>query len=239
MSAKPETNKLPQIVLVVAAADNDVIGAGGKLPWHLRSDLQHFRALTMGKPVVMGRKTYLSIGRPLPGRTNIVVSRDPAFAGPGLLIAPTLETALTAARGDALRRGSDIMVIGGAEIFAQLLSAAARLELTRVHLRPEGDVLSAANRVGRVAGNRPARFPTGTARRCRFHRDELPVALCNNDARHVRLSAQGKAYNPAAEHAAFWRGWMFHALEQSRRRSWGAGPKGPGDRVAIVGSQFS
>ena len=95
----------------------------------------------MGKPVVMGRKTYLSIGRPLPGRTNIVVSRDPAFAGPGLLIAPTLETALTAARGDALRRGSDIMVIGGAEIFAQLLSAAARLELTRVHLRPEGDVL--------------------------------------------------------------------------------------------------
>jgi dihydrofolate reductase len=141
VSAKFEANKLPQIVLVVAAADNDVIGAGGKLPWHLRSDLQHFRALTMGKPVVMGRKTYLSIGRPLPGRTNIVVSRDPAFAAPGLLVAPTLESALAAARGDALRRGSDIMVIGGAEIFAQLLSAAARLELTRVHLRPEGDVL--------------------------------------------------------------------------------------------------
>jgi dihydrofolate reductase len=141
LSANSETNKLPQIVLVVAAADNDVIGAGGKLPWHLRSDLQHFRALTMGKPVVMGRKTYLSIGRPLPGRTNVVVSRDPAFAAPGLLVAPAVQTALAAARGDALRRGSDIMVIGGAEIFGQLLSAAARLELTRVHLRPEGDVL--------------------------------------------------------------------------------------------------
>jgi dihydrofolate reductase len=141
VSAKSEANKLSQIVLIVAAADNDVIGAGGKLPWHLRSDLQHFRALTMGTPVVMGRKTYLSIGRPLPRRTNIVVSRDPAFAAPGLLVAPTLEAALAAARGDALRRGSDIMVIGGAEIFAQLLSAAARLELTRVHLRPEGDVL--------------------------------------------------------------------------------------------------
>ena len=141
MSAKSEANKQPHIVLVVAAADNDVIGAGGKLPWHLRSDLQHFRALTMGTPVVMGRKTYLSIGRLLPGRTNIVVSRDSGFAAPGLLVAPTLRAALTVARGDARRRGSEIMVIGGAEIFAQLLPAAARLELTRVHLRPEGDAL--------------------------------------------------------------------------------------------------
>ena len=123
MSAQFQANKKPHIVLVVAAADNDVIGSDGKLPWHLRSDLQHFRALTMGKPVVMGRKTYLSIGRPLPGRTNIVVSRGPGFAAPGLLVAPTLQAALTAARGDALRRWSDIMVIGGAEIFAQLLPA--------------------------------------------------------------------------------------------------------------------
>jgi dihydrofolate reductase len=141
VNAKSDAAASPALVLVVAAADNDVIGAGGKLPWHLRSDLQHFRALTMGKPVVMGRKTYRSIGRPLPGRTNIVVSRDPTFAAPGLLVAPTLEIALTAARGDALRRGSDIMVIGGAEIFAQLLPTATRLELTRVHLRPQGDVL--------------------------------------------------------------------------------------------------
>jgi dihydrofolate reductase len=141
VSAKFDAEKQPAIVLIVAAADNDVIGRGGKLPWHLRSDLQHFRALTMGKPVVMGRKTYLSIGRPLPGRTNIVVSRDPAFTAPGLLVAPTPAAALAAARGDALRRRSDIIVIGGADIFAQLLPVATRLELTRVHLRPEGDVL--------------------------------------------------------------------------------------------------
>jgi dihydrofolate reductase len=141
VSAEPQPNEKPHIVLVVAVADNDVIGNDGKLPWHLRSDLQHFRAFTTGKPVVMGRKTYLSIGRPLPGRTNIVVSRDPGFAAPGVLVAPTLQAALTAARGDGLRRGSDVMVIGGAEIFAQLLPAAARLELTRVHLHPDGDVL--------------------------------------------------------------------------------------------------
>jgi dihydrofolate reductase len=141
VSAKPDTEKPPVIVLIIAAADNDVIGRDGGLPWHLRSDLQHFRALTMGKPVVMGRKTYLSIGRPLPGRTNIVVSRDPAFAASGLVVAPTLAAALAAAHGDALRRASDIMVIGGADIFAQALPLAARLELTRVQLRPEGDVM--------------------------------------------------------------------------------------------------
>ena len=130
----------PAIVLIIAAAANDVVGRDGGLPWHLRSDLQHFRALTMGKPVVMGRKTYPSIGRPLPGRTNIVVSRDETFAAPGLVVASTLVAALAAARGDALRRGSDIMVIGGADIFAQALPVATLIELTRVHLRPDGDV---------------------------------------------------------------------------------------------------
>jgi dihydrofolate reductase len=130
----------PTIALIIAAADNNVIGRDGGLPWRLRSDLQHFRSLTMGKPVVMGRKTYHSIGRPLPGRTNVVVSRDPAFAAPGLIVAPSFDTALDVARGDALRRASDIMVIGGAEIFAQAIPLAQRLELTRVHLRAEGDV---------------------------------------------------------------------------------------------------
>ena len=92
--------------------------------------LAHFRAVTMGKPVVMGRKTYLSIGRPLPGRTNIVVSRDRGFAAPGVLVAPSLEAALTAARGDALRRGADeIAVIGGADLYAQTHGAG----------RPAGD----------------------------------------------------------------------------------------------------
>jgi dihydrofolate reductase len=130
----------PAIVLIIAAADNDIIGRDGRLPWRLPSDLKHFRSLTMGKPVVMGRKTYLSIGRPLPGRTNIVVSRDPTFAIPGVVVAGDLTAGFAVARGDALRRGSDIMVIGGADIFAQALPDAVRLELTRVHMRPDGDV---------------------------------------------------------------------------------------------------
>jgi dihydrofolate reductase len=131
----------PAVTLIIAVADNNVIGRDGGLPWHLRSDLQRFRTLTMGKPLVMGRRTYRSIGKPLPGRTNIVVSRDPSFAVAGVVVASSLAAAIEVARGDALRRGSDIMVIGGADIFAQALPLAHRLELTRVHLRPPGDVL--------------------------------------------------------------------------------------------------
>ena len=128
------------IVLVAAVSENGVIGRGNALPWRLKSDMQHFRAVTMGKPVIMGRKTYLSIGKPLPGRTTIVVSRDPAFAAPGVLVAPSLETALAAARGDALRRSADaIVVAGGADIYAQALPLASRLVITRVHRFIEGD----------------------------------------------------------------------------------------------------
>ena len=129
------------IVLIAAIAENGVIGRGGVMPWRLKSDMRHFRALTLGKPVVMGRKTYLSLHvRPLPGRTNIVVSRDPDFTAPGALVAPSLAAALEAARGDAMRRGTrDVMVIGGADIYAQAMPLAARLEITRVHMRPEGD----------------------------------------------------------------------------------------------------
>jgi dihydrofolate reductase len=130
----------PGVVLVVAVADNDVIGQGGGLPWRLKSEMQHFRSVTMGKPVVMGRKTYRSIGRPLAGRTNIVVSRDPAFAAPGILVAGDVDAALTVARGDALRRRAEaIAVIGGADIYAQTIARADRLVLTRVHLQPTGD----------------------------------------------------------------------------------------------------
>src|SRR5579872_5059594 len=108
------------IILVAAIAENGVIGRGNALPWRLKSDMQHFRAITMGKPVVMGRKTFLSIGKPLKGRSNIVVSRDPQFAAPGIVVAPSIEAALAAARGDALRRGADsIAVIGGADLYAQ------------------------------------------------------------------------------------------------------------------------
>jgi dihydrofolate reductase len=128
------------IVLIAAVADNGVIGRGGAMPWRLKSDMRHFRSLTAGKPVVMGRKTWGSLAiRPLPGRTNIVVTRDRDFAAPGVLVAPTFEAALQAARGDALRRGSEIMIIGGSEIYAQALPHAGRLEITQIHARPEGD----------------------------------------------------------------------------------------------------
>ena len=130
----------PAIVLVAAVAANGVIGQAGRLPWRLRSDMARFRGATFGKPVVMGRKTYISIGKPLAGRTNIVVSRAPSFSAAGVLVAPSIETALTIARGDALRRGTDeIAVIGGADIFRDTLPVAARLLITWVQLDPEGD----------------------------------------------------------------------------------------------------
>jgi dihydrofolate reductase len=129
------------IILVAAVSENGVIGRGNTLPWRLKSDMAHFRALTMGKPVVMGRKTYLSIGKPLPGRTTIVVSRERTFAAPGILVAPSLERALTAAHGDALRRGAEAIVIaGGADIYIQVMPQATRLAITEVHMRVEGDV---------------------------------------------------------------------------------------------------
>ena len=128
------------IVLVAAVSENGIIGRGNALPWRLRSDMLHFRALTMGKPVIMGRKTYHSIGKPLAGRTTIVVSRDQNFTAPGILVAPGLDAAFAAANGDALRRGTDaIMVAGGAEIYAQALTQATRLSITEVHKQVEGD----------------------------------------------------------------------------------------------------
>jgi dihydrofolate reductase len=130
------------VVLLAAVADNGVIGRDNGLPWRLSSDLKRFKALTLGKPVVMGRKTFLSIGKPLPGRTNIVVTRDAAFSAPGAVVAATLESALAVARGDALRRGADaIAIVGGTEIFQQTMPLADRLEITHVHARPDGDAL--------------------------------------------------------------------------------------------------
>jgi len=129
------------ILLVAAIARNGVIGRGNALPWRLKSDMQHFRALTMGKPVVMGRRTFLSVGKPLNGRTTIVVSRDTTFAAPGIVVAPSLDAALAAARGDALRRNTDtIVVAGGAEIYAQAMPLATQLAITYVHKQIDGDV---------------------------------------------------------------------------------------------------
>jgi dihydrofolate reductase len=132
-------NRIP-IILVVAVAENGVIGRDNQLPWRIKSDLKYFRAITMNKPVVMGRKTYVSIGRPLPGRTNIIVSRRDDFTATGVLVAPGIDQALAAARGDALRRGTnEIAIIGGTEIFNQVMPMADRLALTQVHAKPEGD----------------------------------------------------------------------------------------------------
>jgi dihydrofolate reductase len=131
-----------EIVLVTAVAENGVIGRGNAMPWRLRSDLRHFRALTWGKPVIMGRRTWASLDKPLPGRTNIVLSRDRSFTAPGVVIAPNFETALETARGDALRRGADmIAVIGGAELYAQSMPHADRICVTMVHARPQGDAV--------------------------------------------------------------------------------------------------
>jgi dihydrofolate reductase len=128
------------ITLVVAAADNGVIGRGGRLPWRIPSDLKTFRRLTLGKPIIMGRKTYQSIGRPLDRRDNIVVTRDPAFRAPQVTVATSLGAAVDKARALAVAKGVDeIMVIGGAEIFCQALPLADRIYLTRVHAAPEGD----------------------------------------------------------------------------------------------------
>ena len=128
--------------LIVAVAENGVIGRGGTLPWRLGGDLRRFRKLTMGHPLIMGRRTYESIGKPLDGRDSIVVTREgqtPNAAG--LFFAPSLEKAIAVAQECARARGvSEIFVIGGAALFAQALPFAGRVYLTRVHALPEGDV---------------------------------------------------------------------------------------------------
>ena len=130
-----------EIVLIVAVADNGVIGADGAIPWRLKTDMQRLKALTMGKPVVMGRKTFISLRRPLPGRTNIVMTRDANFRAAGAVVTTSLAQALDVARGDALRRFvTEIAVIGGADVYAQWIGQADRLEITEVHANPAGDI---------------------------------------------------------------------------------------------------
>lgn len=135
----------PHVVLIVAVAENGVIGAGGTIPWRLKTDQQRLKAITLNKPIVMGRKTFESLRRPLPGRTNIVVTRDPNYRAPGAVVTTSFESAHAVALGDALRRSAtEIAVIGGADIYAQWMEAADRLDVTEVHARPEGDTRFAA-----------------------------------------------------------------------------------------------
>ena len=125
----------PTIVLILARADNGVIGVDGRLPWHLPADLKRFRAMTMGKPMVMGRKTFESFPAPLPGRRHIVLTRDRGWRAEGAEVAHTPAEAL------ALAGPGEVAVIGGAEVFALFEPLAARIELTEVHLSPDGDAV--------------------------------------------------------------------------------------------------
>ncbi len=125
---------MPLISIIAAVAENRAIGIHNRLPWHLPADLKYFRNKTLGHHVIMGRKNYQSIGKPLPQRTNIVVSRDPGFDAPGCVVVNSIDAALAAAHGDP-----EVFIIGGAGIYAQSLPFADRLYLTLVHYSFEGD----------------------------------------------------------------------------------------------------
>jgi dihydrofolate reductase len=123
-----------KISLVVAMASNGVIGRDNQLPWHLPADLKHFKQTTMGKPMLMGRKTWESIGRPLPGRTSIVITSDRSYAAAGCIVVHSIDAAMAAATGQ-----DEVMVIGGADLYRQLLPRADSIYLTRVHEAFDGD----------------------------------------------------------------------------------------------------
>jgi len=127
-----------RISIVAAMDERRLIGRANALPWRLPADLRHFKALTLGKPVIMGRKTFESIGRPLPGRSNIIVTRDPGYAPEGVLVAHNLNDALDMAR-EVVGSEGEAMVIGGANIYFQFLPRADRMYLTMVHDQFEGD----------------------------------------------------------------------------------------------------
>lgn len=129
-----------EIFIIVAVAENGVIGRDNTIPWKLKADQLRLKAMTMGKPIVMGRRTFESLRRPLPGRTNIVITRDANYRAPGAIVTNSFENALAIARGDALRRSAaEIAIIGGVDIYTKALPVADRLEITEVHARPEGD----------------------------------------------------------------------------------------------------
>ena len=125
-----------KLSIIVAAAANGVIGRDNQLPWHLPADLRHFKQTTMGKPILMGRKTWESIGRPLPGRTNIVITRDSDYSAAGCVVVNSIDAAMEAAGSQ-----DEIMVIGGAELYRQVLPRTDSVYLTRIHEDFEGDTV--------------------------------------------------------------------------------------------------
>ena len=141
MTLQHDQNDVP-VVLVLAAAENGVIGKGDALPWELPDDLRHFKRTTIGRPIIMGRKTFESVGFPLPGRTNIVITRDMAWSHEGVVTRHSLEEALERAFEQTLIDGADaVMVVGGAEIYRLALPRADRIVLTRVQGEVSGDVV--------------------------------------------------------------------------------------------------
>ncbi len=120
--------------LIVAMDENRLIGRDNQLPWHLPADLAFFKRTTMGKPIIMGRKTFESIGKPLPGRRNIVITRDPAFSASGCEIVNSIDAALSCCAGD-----EEVMLIGGASLYQQTIGQATRMYITRIHHRFDGD----------------------------------------------------------------------------------------------------
>lgn len=130
-----------QLSIIVAWAKGGVIGVDNKLPWHLPEDLRHFKSLTMGKPMIMGRKTYDSIGRPLPGRTSIVVTRQLGWHPEGVVVVHSVAEALVRAADFLSADNKEVMVIGGADIYRQLLPEACRIYLTEVDIEVAGDAV--------------------------------------------------------------------------------------------------
>ena len=194
------------ITLVVAVAENGVIGRDGGLPWRLSSDLKTFRRLTMGKPLIMGRRTFQSLKKPLDGRDNIVVTRDDGFRPDGAIVVPSFEAALARAKDCAKARGTDeIMVIGGADIFAASLPLAGRIYKTEVHGRPEGDTLMPDGRLEGVAGGIARGAAAGAARRlwrdARPARARRPARLGTARSACRRLECRAPATNFSGEFA--------------------------------------
>lgn len=162
-----------QISLVVAASTNNVIGRDGKLPWRLPEDLQRFRQLTTGKPIIMGRATYESIGRPLPERQNIVLTRRPDFAAPGCDIAATPLAALGLA-GHA----DEAMIIGGGRVYGLFLPDAQRIYMTRIHVTIDGDTFFPELEQNAWQVNTSQEYPAGDERQYGFAFQVLERCRC-------------------------------------------------------------
>jgi dihydrofolate reductase len=169
----------PELVAVAAVARNGVIGADNGLPWRVSSDLKHFKALTMGKPLILGRRTFESLRRPLPGREIIVVTRDPRFSPAGVRIARSPLEALAIARSLAKALAVDEIVVGGgAEIFGALMDETQRIELTEIALEPEGDAFFPSLDMARWRETRRETPPRG-------ERDEADFAFVTLARRQI------------------------------------------------------